>query len=547
MSRAVPTSTPYFAGRPCLLWVMLAVSLTLPLVGACVSSSDKVSSSAANSRPTVVLPELSQLEGPVREQIRARHAALTRQAENPRTPPGELGNAYGELGEILGAAGYQRAAEAAYLNACALAPREMRWAYYLGHHYGRMGERREAARFFERALELEPDNVPALASLGDTYLDQGRADEAEEVFTRLLSHHPNSAVALYGIGRAALGRHETARAIESLERALAIDPRATSLHYSLGLAYRQLGELDKASEHLTQRGQGIPTVPDPLLRAAAGLLNSTLAYETRGLREMEAGRFDEAAGIFRDGLRATPDDPQLRHRLGAALMFAGDAVGATAELETVLRVTPDFEQAHFSLGVIASMSGRPNDAIDRFAAAVELRPNYLEARLGLAEALRLTGRLEEALAQYERVVEIDPAFAEAWMVRGVTLVELERYGEARVWLQRGVAVHPGHPDLTDLLARVLAAAPDESVRDGAQALTLMDQRRGAPASVELQETLAMVLAEAGRFDEAVAWQRQAIEAARQPGQNPRLRFMSRNLSLYESGRPSREPLEKVAR
>ena len=498
----------------------------------------------AAPRP-VVLPDLSQLEESVQEQIRARHASLLRKAADERTPPVELGNAYGEVGSILRAAGYRDAAEAAYQNAHALAPGVMRWPYYLGHLYRQEGAREKAAAFFERALELDPVNVPALTWLGEMYLDQGRPAEAERVFDQVLAREPDSAAAWSGVGRAALAREDAARAVASLERALSLEPAASSLHYSLGMAYRALGELDEAEEHLRQRGPSAPALPDPLLQESGGLLRSTLAYETRGMREMDAGRFAEAAAIFREGLQTAPDHPQLRHRLGAALMFAGDSRGAEQEFEAVLRLAPDFERAHFNLGVLLSMRGRHREAIDRYAAAVEHQANYLEARLGLAEALRVTGRLEESVTQFERVVEIDPAFAEAWMARAVTLVQLARHREARDWLQRALLIHPGHPDFTDLLARILTAAPDDRVRDGGRAMALMQARLGDPPSIEMQETMAMVLAEVGRYAEAVTWQRRAIAGAEQTGQVARVRFMAGNLAFYEQGRPCRVPLDPL--
>ena len=134
---------------------------------------------------------------------------------------------------------------------------------------------------------------------------------------------------------------------------------------------------------MAQGGDLSPLMPDPLMREYDGLLQSTVAIESRGMQEMRAGRFDEAAAVFREGLEVNPDDPQLRHRLGAALMFGGDHLAASAHFEEVLRVTPQYEQAHFSLGLIQSMSGQYDEAMAHYRTAVEYRPNYLEAVLKL--------------------------------------------------------------------------------------------------------------------------------------------------------------------
>ena len=128
------------------------------------------------------------------------------------------------------------------------------------------------------------------------------------------------------------------------------------------------------------------------------------------------------------------------------------------------------------------------------------------------------------------------------MGRGVALIQLGRHREVRDWLERAQLVHPGHPLLTNLLLRVLAAAPEAAARDGERALALMDERLRGDTSIETYETRAMVYAEVGRYDEAVTWQRRAIAAARQAGQAPRARGLAANLARYEQGRPSRSPL-----
>ena len=506
-------------------------------------SEQSPSSAEASGPPPVVLPDLSQLEESVQDQIRPKHAALLRMLENSSTDQAELSHAYGELGSILRAAGYFDPAEAAYLNASALDPDNMRWLYFLGHLFRQEGNTATAATYFEQVIALAPENAPALAWLGEMYLDQGRPIEAETLFDQMLELDGGSATAWYGIGRAALARDETARGVEALERALSGEPGASSVHFALGMAYRTLGDVERAEQHLAQGGDLSPLMPDPLMREYDGLLQSTVAIESRGMQEMRAGRFDEAAAVFREGLEVNPDDPQLRHRLGAALMFGGDHLAASAHFEEVLRVTPQYEQAHFSLGLIQSMSGQYDEAMAHYRTAVEYRPNYLEAVLGLAEAQFLTGLLEESLPNWARVIELDPSMEQAWMLRAVTLVQLARYQEARSWLERARRVHPDHVDLTDLLARVLSAAPDDRVRDVEVALALMDERRDGEPTVELQETMAMVMAEAGRFSEAVNWQQEAIDTAKVTRQIARIRFLSRNLAFYGRERPNREPLE----
>jgi tetratricopeptide (TPR) repeat protein len=492
----------------------------------------------------VALPDVSRLATSVQAQVRERHSALMAKLRKQTTPPAELADAYAELGLILMAAEYYEAAASCYLTAQSLVPDDARWPYYLGHLYRIRGDGAKAAGFFSRALELQPADTPTLIWLGEMYLDQDRVDQAEPLFRRALSQDPSSAAALSGAGRAALARHDLPLAVDYLERALAVEPRALGLHYPLAAAYRGLDQLDRAGTHLERRGSGRPVPRDPLLEAYEAVLHSPLTYETRGLRALETGQVKEAAELFRKGLELAPDDPVLLHRLGTALFMAGDPAGAVRQFEQALRRAPEFSRAHFGLGMVFKLSDRHAEAIDRFAAAVKYQPDYLEARLGLAEALRVTGRLQESLPHFERIVELDPSLAEAWVMHAITLVRLRRYQEARDRLEEARLVHPGEPELTELLVRLLAAAPDDRIRDGRRALALMQERLNGPPRVEVRETMAMTLAELGRYDEAVRWQREAITAAEQAGRGDLARPMVDNLALYERRRPCRTPLRE---
>jgi hypothetical protein len=84
---------------------------------------------------------------------------------------------------------------------------------------------------------------------------------------------------------------------------------------------------------------------------------------------------------------------------------------------------------------------------------------------------------------------------------------------------------------------VLAAAPDSRVRDGRRAMAVMERLSEEQQRMDLGETMAMALAETGRYEEAAALQREAIAAA--PAEIAER--MAANLTLYEAGQPSRTP------
>jgi len=181
------------------------------------------------------------------------------------------------------------------------------------------------------------------------------------------------------------------------------------------------------------------------------------------------------------------------------------------------------------------------DAIDAFTAAVRSDPAYDEARFSLANALRRSGRVAESLPHYEAVLQHNPGTSQASFGYAMGLVRLGRYRAARDRLERDARVFADQPGFAHALARVLAAAPDDGVRDGARALALVKPLAEGQRSPATAETMAMALAETGRFDEAVRWQLEALDMARRAGRPDAVPHLTANLRLYESRRPCRIP------
>jgi hypothetical protein len=126
----------------------------------------------------------------------------------------------------------------------------------------------------------------------------------------------------------------------------------------------------------------------------------------------------------------------------------------------------------------------------------------------------------------------------------MALVRLERYEDARDRLREAMSVYPDQPGFAHALARVLAAAPDDRARDGRSALELVQRLWAQQHTTALAETMAMALAEVGRFDEAAEWQRKAIAEAGREKRTTDLARLSSNLRRYEQRLPCREPWDK---
>lgn len=528
----------------CLRGVRVAVLLGVLLVAACGPREGASLAAPGPGLQLVTLPDFSQMEEPARGQMQARHGSLSAKLADARAASGELALEYGEMGKLLMAATHLDAAEACYLNAQALAPADPRWPYYLGHVYRVRGPLAKAVASFEQALRLQPADLATLVWLGEVHLAEGRPDQAAPYFAQALDLQPDSAAALFGAGRTALAKREYAVAARHLEQALARDPRATAAHYSLALAYRGLGDLERAQAHLKVEGKDEPRPADPLMREIDFLLQSPEAYNVRGGQALDAGDWATAAEYFRKGLVISPADVSLRHRLGTALAQMGDIQGAVEAFEGVIRLSPQHARAHFSLGVLMNDGGRYQEAIERFSAALQHEPGYVQARVQLAGALARSGRPGEAIVEYARALDTDPTRSEAAFGRAMAFVRLRRYREARDQLAAGMSRFPDQPFFKLALARLLAAAPDDQVRDGRRAMGIVDELMKGEQSIELAETAAMGLAELGQYERAAGVQRDVLAAARRAGREQIVRRATENLRRYERREPSRRPFSE---
>ncbi|MFY9821940.1 MAG: tetratricopeptide repeat protein, partial [Thermoanaerobaculia bacterium] len=151
---------------------------------------------AAPQGTPVRFPDLSGLESAVAEQIGEMQRLLA--------APGEAAAAYGDLGQVYLAYGFNDAAADCFQNAARLDSRNFRWPYLLGAAQQAAGRLDEAAAGFGQALILAPDTAAGYVHLGEVRLLQGRLDEAEAALRKALAVPATAAAAHSFLGQVAL-------------------------------------------------------------------------------------------------------------------------------------------------------------------------------------------------------------------------------------------------------------------------------------------------------------------------------------------------------
>jgi tetratricopeptide (TPR) repeat protein len=488
-------------------------------------------------------PTLSGVDPPVREQVQTAQTALDEALSRHDSSRTQKADAFGSLGEIYQAYGFEDAALISYENAAKLAPHSFRWQYYSGYLHERSGKSEAAAQDYRRALAIEPSNTCAMLRLGNVELSLNQPELAKSWFLKVTAQRTPSGAALTGLGKIALIAHQYSLAVKYFTKALALEPKASSIHYQLAMAFRGLGDLQKMQQNLQARGETEPAIQDPLLDEIDIVKQGKVGLLERGSAAMRENRLADAVATYRQMVRLYPSDAIAYKYLAVALARSGKSGEALEEDAHALQLDPTNATVHYDMGVLLIQTGKEEMAIAHFREAIRLDAGLTSAHFQLANLLMRRGKDKEAEAEYGIVVSLEPQNGFARLMQAMAAIHAGAYAEARARLEQASAALPQDADIANALGRVLAAAPDAAVRDENRALPIVEalvkNERGD--EFEVGVTLGMALAGVGRFTEAAAYQRAMIQGLEGSGRPDLAQRLRKDLALYESHQPCRKP------
>ena len=372
--------------------------------------------------------------------------------------------------------------------------------------FGQMGMLFMATRFsddarvcFQNAQRLAPENARWSYYLGHVLKNAGDLSGAAESFERTRALQPADVTTLVWLGRVYLDLGEPVEAEARLADALALEPDQPAARFELGWAALAQQDYARAVEHLTAAAALDPD---------ATVIHYPLALAYRGL-----GDLDQATHHF-----------ELRGGSTSGGRSAGVAFTLPDPLLAALNGSVRTPQFYRDRGLDAAAGGNWPQAVEYYRRALEAEPDYAAMRVNLGTALERVGDARGA------------RFGEA-----MALVRLERYAEARERLTEALTVRPDVEMFGHALARLLAAAPDDLVRDGERAWELVAALPEEEQHPAVFETMAMVLAELGHFELALDWQRLAMSSVARAGRSDVAQQMAMNLARYEARQPCRTP------
>src|SRR5579863_2496461 len=149
--------------------------------------------------------------------------------------------------------------------------------------------------------------------------------------------------------------------------------------------------------------------------------SSDLAEKSEQARQlMAAGKYEAAFPLYKQLVKALPQETGLLLNLALAQHMAGHEAESIPNFEAVLKIQPGAEPALISLGAAQLALGRPRQALAPLEKAVSADPHNLDARGLLAGACMDTGRFEEAAEHYRRLTAASPDDPHLWYGLGMS-------------------------------------------------------------------------------------------------------------------------------
>jgi len=140
---------------------------------------------------------------------------------------------------------------------------------------------------------------------------------------------------------------------------------------------------------------------------------------------------------------------------------------------------------------------------------VDLSPQDADYYYNLGYNFLELGKNNEAINAFNQAIKINPDFTDAHFYLGEAYWNLYMYREAIGSFERASAKGDGYA--TNNLAWILSTCPDDDIRDGKRAISIMKQLIDREGRDSLRiDTLAAAYAEVGNFPEAIKLMHEAI-------------------------------------
>ena len=376
-----------------------------------------------------------------------------------------------------------------------------------------------------KAQSIDPLYFPTVAALASLDMREKKPEEAKKRFDKLLAADPKNLRALLAVAelRAKEGadKDEIAKLLANASKLNPTAPQPRLLLIDLHLRSKDT----KAALAAAQE-------------ASAALPDNPELLEALGRTQLAAGDANQALSSFNKLVGMQRKSPQPYLRLAELHMTTKNYAAAREQIERALTVSPKYlpaQRALLSLELASGNSGkalevarlvqseRPDQSIGYlFAGEVEATRKNWEAaiaafRAGLkrGETTELASKLHSALTMARKDAEAE-ALGTRWIKEHPTDLAFRSYLGDRAITQRDWATAEGH------YKAILQAQPENAI--ALNNVAWVSHKLGKPDAIAIAEkantvapgqpafmdTLASILSDSGRLDQALELEKKAL-------------------------------------
>jgi len=231
-----------------------------------------------------------------------------------------------------------------------------------------------------------------------------------------------------------------------------------------------------------------------------------------GLTIARNAEYHELVALWHTVVDRWPDSARGHYNYGVELVAAGRR---TEGIEEYRRALPACADAHYALGFELQKDGRYDDALEQYRAFIAQKPLDItvpRAYHQIARTLMQQGKNADALASFDEALARSPRDQGSLGGRADALLALDRLPEAVTAYQKYLVAYPDQPDaMMNLGLTLVKLDRDGEARDLFAAVV---QRM--PENVAARVNLAYALANTGRLADSVREFRRAAELEKNP-------------------------------
>jgi len=276
--------------------------------------------------------------------------------------------------------------------------------------------------------------------------------------------------------------------------------------------------------------------------------NSSMAYSLRAVafyNKFKKGK-DQASlklalGDNTRAIELEPKHPAAYNNRGNVYSELGQYNQALKNYNKSIELDSKHTNAYINRGNVYVELKQFNQALKNYNKSIELDPKHTNAYINRGNVYSELKKYNQAINDYNRSIELNSKNALTYSYRGIIYQVLKQYGRAIKDYDRAIRINPNDGVSYNNKAWLLATCPEESCRDGEEAVRMAKKAVKINGGPGIRDTLAAAYAEAGRFEDAVREEKKAISMLGEKVSQKVLEGLKKRLKSYQQGKPWREP------